>query len=135
MASVLIVDDDPKLLKMLQRTLAYAGYRVFGATNGTEALAAVQAHRPDVVVLDWPMPGLDGIDVLKRLRAAADQTLVLMLTAREAVESRLNGPESGADDYLMKPFAPADLLARISALLSRSVVVECVQLRQAPICR
>jgi len=119
MATVLIVDDDPKLLKMLQRTLAYEGFHVQSATNGTEALAEVQAHRPDVVVLDWLMPGLDGIGVLERMRAVGDKTLVLMLTARDAVENRVQGLESGADDYLVKPFAPAELLARIHALLRR----------------
>jgi two-component system response regulator MprA len=122
MATVLIVDDDPKLLKMLQRTLAYEGFRVISASNGNEALAEVQAHRPDVVVLDWLMPGMDGIGVLERLRAAEDKTLVLMLTARDAVENRVEGLESGADDYLVKPFAPAELLARIHALLRRPAV-------------
>ncbi len=122
MTTVLIVDDDPKLLKMLQRTLAYEGFHILSATNGNEALAQVQAHRPDVVVLDWLMPGLDGISVLGRLRAAGDKTLVLMLTARDAVEHRVEGLESGADDYLVKPFAPAELLARIHALLRRPAV-------------
>ncbi len=122
MATILIADDDPKLLKMLQRTLAYEGFRVLSATTGAEALNQVQAHRPDVVVLDWLMPGLDGLGVLERLRAAGDQTLVLMLTARDAVEHRVAGLESGADDYLVKPFAPAELLARIHALLRRPAV-------------
>lgn len=122
MTTVLIVDDDPKLLKMLQRTLQYEGFRVLSATNGTEALAEVQAHRPEVMVLDWLMPGLDGIGVLERMRAAGDKTLVLMLTARDAVEHRVEGLESGADDYLVKPFAPAELLARIHALLRRPAV-------------
>ena len=123
MATVLIVDDDTKLLKMLQRTLLYEGFRVLSAANGNEALAEVQAHRPDVIILDWMMPRLDGLGVLTRLRAAGDRTLVLMLTARDAVESRVEGLESGADDYLVKPFAPAELLARIHALLRRSAVV------------
>ncbi len=122
MATVLIADDDPKLLKMLQRTLAYDGFRVLTATNGNEALAALQARRPDVVVLDWLMPGLDGLSVLQRMRAAGDKTLVLMLTARDAVEHRVEGLESGADDYLVKPFAPAELLARVHALLRRPAV-------------
>ncbi len=119
MATILIVDDDPKLLKMLQRTLAYEGFRVLSATNGTEALGQIQAQRPDVVVLDWLMPGLDGIGVVERLRDAGDKTLILMLTARDAVENRVEGLETGADDYLVKPFAPAELLARIHALLRR----------------
>lgn len=122
MATVLIVDDDPKLLNMLRRTLMYEGFHVLTAANGNEALAEVQAHRPDVVVLDWLMPGLDGIGVLKHLRAAEDKTLVLMLTARDAVENRVEGLEGGADDYLVKPFAPAELLARIHALLRRPAV-------------
>jgi two-component system response regulator MprA len=122
MATVLIVDDDSKLLKMLQRTLMYEGFHVLSATNGNEALADIQAHRPDVVVLDWLMPGLDGLGVVGRLRAAGDKTLVLMLTARDAVENRVEGLESGADDYLIKPFAPAELLARIHALLRRPAV-------------
>lgn len=123
MATVLIVDDDPKLLKMLQRTLMYEGFRVFSASNGHAALSEMQAHRPDVIVLDWLMPGLDGLGVLERLRAAGDKTLVLMLTARDAVEQRVEGLESGADDYLVKPFAPAELLARLHALLRRPAVV------------
>jgi two-component system response regulator MprA len=122
MTTVLIVDDDPKLLKMLQRTLIYEGFRVQSAANGNEALAQIQAHRPEVVVLDWLMPGMDGLGVLEHLRAAGDKTLVLMLTARDAVEHRVDGLESGADDYLVKPFAPAELVARIHALLRRPSV-------------
>jgi two-component system response regulator MprA len=121
-ATILIVDDDQKLLKMLQRTLTYEGFRVLTARNGNEALAEVQAHRPDAVVLDWLMPGMDGLGVVERLRAAEDKTLVLMLTARDAVEQRVEGLESGADDYLVKPFAPAELLARLHALLRRPAV-------------
>ena len=119
MANVLIVDDDPKLLNMLRRTLMYEGFHVSTAGDGNAAMAEAQSHRPDVIVLDWLMPGLDGIGVIKRLRAADDKTLVLMLTARDAVENRVEGLESGADDYLVKPFAPAELLARIHALLRR----------------
>jgi two-component system response regulator MprA len=100
----------------------YEGFHVSTATNGNEALGEIQARRPDVVVLDWLMPGLDGIGVMKRLRAAEDKTLVLMLTARDAVENRVEGLEGGADDYLVKPFAPSELLARIHALLRRPAV-------------
>ena len=119
MATVLVVDDDPKLLSMLRRTLLYEGFHVLSATNGNEALSEVQAHRPDVIVLDWMMPVMDGLAVMKHLRAAEDKTLVLMLTARDAVENRVEGLESGADDYLVKPFAPAELIARVHALLRR----------------
>jgi two-component system, OmpR family, response regulator MprA len=122
MATVLVVDDDPKLQRMLQRTLAYEGFQVRSAANGYEALSELQGHRPDVVVLDWLMPGLDGLGVIERMRAAGDKTLVLMLTARDAVENRVEGLESGADDYLVKPFAPAELLARVHALLRRPAV-------------
>ncbi|HZQ11051.1 MAG TPA: response regulator transcription factor [Anaerolineae bacterium] len=122
MAKVLIVDDDPKLLNMLRRTLAYEGFHVATATNGTEALGEVQAHRPDVIVLDWMMPGMDGVQVMKHLRSLNDKTLILMLTARDAVENRVEGLENGADDYLVKPFAPTELIARIHALLRRPAV-------------
>lgn len=122
MATILIVDDDPKLLNMLRRTLTYEGFHVLTAADGNAALAQAQTQRPDVIVLDWMMPGLDGIGVLKRLRALNDQTLVLMLTARDAVEDRVEGLETGADDYLAKPFAPAELIARVRALLRRPSV-------------
>ena len=104
---------------MLRRTLAYEGYRVLTAADGRSALAQVQAHRPDLVVLDWMMPGLDGVEVARRLRAA-EETPILMLTARDAVEDRVEGLDGGADDYLVKPFATAELLARVRSLLRRS---------------
>jgi two-component system response regulator MprA len=122
MITILIVDDDQKLLKMLRRTLVYEGFNVVTAADGHEALAQVQAHRPEVIVLDWLMPGLNGIEVTERLRAAHDETMILMLTARDAIENRVEGLESGADDYLVKPFAPAELLARVHALLRRTTV-------------
>jgi two-component system response regulator MprA len=120
MATVLIVDDDQKLLKMLRRTLVYEGFDVVTAASGREALEQVETHQPEVIVLDWVMPGLDGLAVIDRLREANDKTMILMLTARDAIEDRVEGLESGADDYLVKPFAPAELLARIHALLRRS---------------
>jgi two-component system response regulator MprA len=123
MINILIVDDDQKLLKMLRRTLVYEGFNVVTAADGYEALTQVQTHRPDVIVLDWLMPGLNGIEVTERLRAARDETMILMLTARDAIEDRVEGLESGADDYLVKPFAPAELLARVHALLRRTTVV------------
>ncbi|WP_025745648.1 response regulator transcription factor [Kallotenue papyrolyticum] len=119
MATVLIVDDDRKIIDMLRRTLAYEGYHVITALDGHDAIAQARAHRPDVVVLDWLMPGLDGIEVARRIRAA-DDTPILMLTARDAIEDRVLGLDSGADDYLVKPFAPEELLARLRALLRRA---------------
>jgi two-component system response regulator MprA len=87
-------------------------------------LAQHAAHQPDVIVLDWMMPELDGLQVVRRLREQADETMVLMLTARDAIENRVEGLESGADDYLVKPFAPAELVARVHALLRRTEAVK-----------
>ncbi|MCS6964037.1 response regulator transcription factor [Thermoflexus sp.] len=120
MPLILIVDDDEKLLHMLRRTLIYEGYRVLTATSGLEALARLQEQPPDLIVLDWLLPGLSGVEVAARLRAAGDSTPILMLTAKDAVEDRVEGLDSGADDYLVKPFAPVELLARIRALLRRA---------------
>lgn len=119
MPTVLIVDDDPKLLKMLQRTLTYEGLTVLTASNGLEALEQVDAHAPDLLILDWMMPKMDGLSLLQQLRAEKNKAPVLMLTARDAIENRVEGLESGADDYLVKPFAPAELVARVHALLRR----------------
>jgi len=119
MPSVLIVDDDPKLLKMLQRTLVYENLNVFTATNGLEALPLVQTHQPDLIIVDWMMPKMDGLAFVRRLRDDENKIMVLMLTARDAIENRVEGLESGADDYLVKPFAPAELVARVHAMLRR----------------
>jgi two-component system response regulator MprA len=119
MATILIVDDDRKITDMLRRTLAYEGYRVATAADGHEALAKSQSERPDLVILDWLMPGPDGIAVARQLRAAGDVP-ILMLTARDAIEDRIEGLDSGADDYLGKPFAPEELLARVRSLLRRA---------------
>jgi two-component system response regulator MprA len=119
MATVLIVDDDQKLLKMLQRTMIYEGLTVVTASNGQEALEQVDACQPEIIVLDWMMPKMDGLEVVQRLRAENNQTHILMLTARDALENRVEGLESGADDYLVKPFSPVELVARIHAMLRR----------------
>lgn len=120
MPTILIVDDDPKLLKMLQRTLTYEGLNVLTASNGLEALEQMDQHAPDLLILDWMMPKMDGMSLLQQLRAEKNNILVLMLTARDAIENRVEGLESGADDYLIKPFAPAELVARMHALLRRA---------------
>jgi two-component system response regulator MprA len=119
MPTVLIVDDDQKLLKMLQRTMIYEGLTVVTASNGQEALDQVDACQPEIIVLDWMMPKMDGLEVVQRLRAENNQTYILMLTARDALENRVEGLESGADDYLVKPFSPVELVARIHAMLRR----------------
>jgi two-component system response regulator MprA len=120
MPTVLVVDDDERLLKMLQRTLSYEGLDVLTATNGRQALHLLREQQPDVAILDWLMPEMSGIQVLRQLRQEHDQTMVLMLTARDAIQNRVEGLESGADDYLVKPFAPAELVARVHALLRRT---------------
>ncbi|MEM7030698.1 MAG: response regulator transcription factor [Chloroflexota bacterium] len=119
MTTILVADDDPKLLKMIRRTLVYEGFQVVTADNGREALHQVQEHDPDLIVLDWMMPEVDGLEVLRRLREAEDRMPVLMLTAKDAVESRVQGLDSGADDYLVKPFDSTELLARLRALQRR----------------
>src|ERR671932_2675136 len=121
MATILIADDDHKITEMLRRTLIYEGYGVLTAADGKEALAQAQAHHPDVVVLDWMMPGLSGLEVARRLRAAEGMP-ILMLTARDAIEDRVAGLDGGADDYLVKPFSFAELLARLRALARRGPV-------------
>jgi len=119
MPTVLVVDDDPNLLKMLQRTLVYENIQVLTASNGVEALPIIEAQKPGLIILDWTMPKMDGVTLIRRLRADENKTMVLMLTARDAIENRVYGLESGADDYLVKPFAPAELVARVHALLRR----------------
>jgi two-component system response regulator MprA len=117
---ILVVDDDPALRKALQRVLASHGFEVEVAGDGDEALAHLRARAFDAVVLDVMMPGLDGIEVCERLRSEGDQLPVLMLTARDAVRDRVVGLEAGADDYLVKPFANEELVARVRALLRRA---------------
>lgn len=119
MPTILVVDDDEKLLKMVRRTLIYEGFSVQTAVNGLDALRVLEKKSADVMVLDWMMPGMNGIQLTAELRAMGDDTPILMLTARDAVEDRVAGLDAGADDYLMKPFAPSELLARIRALLRR----------------
>jgi two-component system response regulator MprA len=116
---ILIVDDDSRVTHALRRTLAYEGYQVSVAANGEGALSLVRTKPPDLVILDIMLPGIDGIEVCRRLRAAGDDVAVLMLTARDAVADRVIGLETGADDYLVKPFALEELLARVKALLRR----------------
>ncbi len=118
LTTILVVDDDRKITDMLRRTLAYEGYRVVVGYDGQEALNKAQSERPDLVVLDWLMPKLNGLETARLLRSISDVP-ILMLTARDAVEHRVEGLNSGADDYLVKPFAPEELLARIRALLRR----------------
>jgi len=114
------VDDDRPVLESLRRSLTFNGYEVDMARDGVEALDAVTARRPDAMVLDVMMPRLDGLETCRRLRAAGDDLPVLLLTARDAVSERVSGLDAGADDYLPKPFALEELLARLRALLRRT---------------
>ncbi len=118
---VLVVDDEPAVRDALERALNAEGYAVTTARDGQQALEAIGNRSPDLVVLDVLMPILDGFETCRRLRAAGDRTPVLMLTAKDAVGDRVQGLDAGADDYLVKPFALEELLARIRALLRRSV--------------
>jgi two-component system response regulator MprA len=117
-ARVLIVEDDEDIAQVLQRSLRLEGYETRIAADGEAALGAANDFVPDLVVLDLGLPKLDGMDVARRLRAA-DDVPILMLTARDALESRVEGLDAGADDYLVKPFERQELLARLRALLRR----------------
>ena len=118
-AAILVVDDDAPIRRMLDRTLSAEGYEVETAADGGQALAAVERSAPDLLVLDVGLPGLDGFAVSRRLRAKGLAVPVLMLTARDSVPDRVAGLDAGADDYLVKPFATEELLARVRALLRR----------------
>lgn len=116
---VLVADDDPPLRRMLARTLSAEGFEVTVAADGGAALMAAERSAPDVIVLDVAMPAIDGMSVCRRLRAKGLPTPILMLTARDAVSDRVAGLEAGADDYLVKPFAIPELIARLRALTRR----------------
>ena len=120
MVRILVVDDEPAVRAALRRALGLRGYEVDLAEDGGEALEALALRHPDVVVLDIGMPDVNGLDVCRTMRARGDRRPVLMLTARETVSDRVEGLEAGADDYLVKPFALDELVARIRALLRRS---------------
>jgi two-component system, OmpR family, response regulator MprA len=116
---ILVVDDDPSILKVIQRGLGFEGFRVQTATSGEEALGAARDDAPDLIILDIMLPGLDGIEICRRLRGGVS-TPILMLTARDAVRDKVAGLEAGADDYLPKPFVFEELVARVRALLRRA---------------
>jgi two-component system response regulator MprA len=116
---ILVIEDEEKILNFLRRGLIYEGYRVETAMDGTAGLASARDNPPDLVVLDWLLPGIDGLEVCRRLRAASNVP-ILMLTAKDAVADRGQGLDAGADDYLVKPFALDEVLARLRALLRRA---------------
>jgi len=116
---VLVVEDDEEIAQVLQRSLRLEGYEVKLAGDGVQGLEEATAFLPDLIVLDLGLPRLDGVDVARRLRDGGDAVPILMLTARDALESRVEGLDVGADDYLVKPFERQELLARLRALLRR----------------
>jgi two-component system response regulator MprA len=117
---ILVVDDDRAVRESLRRSLAFNGYTIETAGDGVEALEKIAADRPDAVVLDVMMPRLDGLEVCRRLRSIGDDLPILVLTARDSVSERVAGLDAGADDYLPKPFALEELLARLRALMRRA---------------
>ena len=117
--TILVVDDEPKIVRLVRSYLETAGYRVLTAENGQEALERFRADRPDLIVLDLMIPGIDGLDVARAVRKHSE-TPIIMLTARTEESDRLVGLELGADDYVLKPFSPKELVARVRAVLRRA---------------
>ena len=117
---LLVVEDDPQVRAMLARALRYEGFEVTAAGDGAEAMAALRASPPDLLLLDLLLPDADGVELCGRLRDEGDPVPILMLTARDTVSDRVAGFEAGADDYLVKPFSTAELVARVRALLRRA---------------
>ncbi len=121
---VLIIDDDRALRDALRRALSLAGYEIDTAAGGEAGLAQIAEERPDAVVLDIGLGGMDGLEACRLLRAGGDRVPVLMLTARDSVDDRIDGLDAGADDYLVKPFDVGELKARLRALMRRAVDVD-----------
>ncbi|KPL82545.1 transcriptional regulator [Thermanaerothrix daxensis] len=116
---ILIIEDDEAIQRILRRALTYEGYVVESAQDGESGLKLFRESRPDLVVLDWMLPGIDGLEVCQRLRAAS-KVPILMLTAKDTVQDRVQGLDAGADDYIVKPFQVEEFLARVRALLRRT---------------
>jgi two-component system response regulator MprA len=116
---ILIIEDDEAILKVLHRVLSYEGYEIFKALNGQQGLNSARENRPDLVILDIMLPGMDGLEVCRRLRLGGSIP-ILMLTAKDTIQDRVTGLDAGADDYLVKPFEVEELLARLRALLRRT---------------
>ncbi len=129
--TLLVVDDDPGLLKALQRALTLHGFTVDTAMTGQGAIDYLSIEHPDAIILDVSIPDPDGLEICRRLRISGDTTPVLMLTARDAISDRVEGLDAGADDYLVKPFALEELLARVRALLRRIAPLDPEVLRYA----
>jgi two-component system response regulator MprA len=130
-ARILIVDDDPQIRELLHRSLTLEGFRTVLAADAEQALRLMRDDLPDLAILDVLLPGLDGLAVCRRIRAVAPSLPIIMLTARDAVPDRVAGLEAGADDYLVKPFAFEELLARIRVCLRRRETIDVRELQVA----
>jgi two-component system OmpR family response regulator len=119
-AQILVVDDEPSIVDAVSTALRYEGFEVREATNGRDALTAVTTAEPDLIVLDWMLPDLEGIEVGKRLRDRGYKSAILFLTAKDAVENKVEALRAGGDDYVTKPFSLAELVARVHAVLRRT---------------
>ncbi|MCJ7695367.1 MAG: response regulator, partial [Anaerolineaceae bacterium] len=117
---VLVIEDDEEISRLLQRALIFEGYRVDVAADGTTGLVVALEHKPALVILDIMLPGIDGLEVCRRFRKLGD-TPIIMVTAKDDVKDRVSGLDAGADDYMVKPFEIEELLARVRALLRRTV--------------
>ncbi|MEM6424618.1 MAG: response regulator transcription factor [Cyanobacteria bacterium P01_H01_bin.119] len=128
-ATILLVEDEDKLAKFVQMELSYEGYEVKVANDGLAGLMAARDQEPDLVILDWMMPGLSGVEVCRRLRSTGNNVPVILLTAKDGVQERVEGLDAGADDYVVKPFSIEELLARVRAHLRRNQPSEneCLQ--------
>ena len=132
MDHILVVDDEPAIVTVVRERLEREGFQVQAVASGEEALAHLDADPADLVVLDVVLPGIDGLEVLRRLRSAGDRVPVIVLTAKDEDVDKIIGLELGADDYLVKPFNPRELSARIRALLRRQAELKAVEARVAP---
>jgi len=119
--AILVVDDEPAIIELARMYLQRDGFQVHAADNGERALPAVEAFKPDLVILDLMLPGVDGLEICRRLRAAGNRVPILILTARDEDVDKILGLELGADDYLTKPFNPRELVARVKAILRREM--------------
>jgi DNA-binding response OmpR family regulator len=125
---ILLVEDDPRLAEFVSQELTLEGYQVTIANNGIEGLSIARESKPDLLILDWMLPGISGLDVCMRLRKTGIQVPIIMLTAKDEIPDRVMGLNSGADDYVTKPFSMEELLARINARLRRTQIIEFDQL-------
>jgi len=117
---ILVIEDEAKLAQFIELELKYEGYHVSVAADGLAGLSAVRESHPDLVILDWMLPGISGIEICKRLRTTGDKVPVILLTAKDEVSDRVAGLDAGADDYVVKPFSVEELLARVRAQLRRN---------------